>query len=187
MMPGEIEFLEEEAKKAPGKTAMDEIMEFVDALIIIRGEIDVLEESLKQAQKTEQRLSGDLIPTYMAANGLEELRLANGKHVKVKEDVKASIPKDPLKRDAALSWLFENGGGDLVKDELRVLDPDAEFIEMLKKEGVEFERDQTVNTMSLMAWFREALGIKKGSVARIELSQVSPNMSLFVYRKTTIV
>lgn len=168
-------------------TALSEVMLYVDKLKEIRDEIAEREAALKELKKQDEKLSMEIIPTYFQQHGISELALENGQKVLVKEDLAASVPvKDLIKREAVIKWLIQHGGGDLVKDTLTIEDPEVDTIKYLTARGYSPEVTVAVNSNSLKAFLKEALGMKKGAVATISAQDVPPELSLYVYSKTDI-
>ena len=180
----EMRYLEDESELE--QSALEEVMEQVRLLEKTRSKIDEMKEALSEVEAIERHLSEDIIPQMFDQNGLSEVKLDNGVVVSVKENVKASIPKDPIRRKQALEWLSGQGGGSLITDEVILEDPTNSLIEELNNNGVSYNRDFNVNTQSLMAWFRERFGINKGTVATLDREEVPSFLNVYVYRKTTL-
>jgi hypothetical protein len=167
-------------------TALDEVMTVVNQLQQQRQLIASAEDQLGDLKKVEERLSREVVPQMLDNHGVASIKLDNGVTVEVKEDVKASVPKDVGRRANGLRWMCEQGAGALIKDKLTIEDPPEWLIVILEERGVAYGREKDVNAASLAAWFREKFGIKKGTVASMEVSEVSPDISCFRYRETKI-
>lgn len=163
--------------------ALDEVMTYVNALERIKGEIDDTELALKNLKDQEKRLAEEVLPALLLNHGLEELKLANGKRLSVKESLFCRLPEDPERRMAALEWLEAHGGGDKIKDEVILDEVTPELIEGLASMHASYQRKRTVNTNTLQAWFRDSLGLKKGSLARIELEDVPKDFGVFLRKE----
>ena len=181
-MSDDVSFMDEESTQP---TALEEVMNAVNMLREQRATIADMEATLAEAKKIEEKLSMELIPSMLDNNGVSSIKLDNGVEVSVKEDVRASVPKDTARKANALKWLSEQGAGSLIKDIVTIEDPSKELLDYLDA-GVSYARDRDVNAASLAAWFREKFGLKKGTVASMEQADVSPDVSCFRYRKTTI-
>ncbi len=163
-------------------TAMDEVMEHVHNLERLQAEVENADARLKELKQQKARLEEEILPMFLASQGLDELKLANGKRLSVKEDVYCRLPEDPVKREEALAWLSENGGGEKIKDEALIEDLNEDVLEDLESLGVPFSRRRTVNTNSLTAWARDVLGLKKGSTARMDVGDFPQSMGVCVKR-----
>ena len=167
-------------------SALDEVMKYVDTLDTLSQDIEAMEESLKAKQALFDELSKETLPALLAQNGLDELKLSNGKKLSIKEDVFASIPKNDEGKKLALEWLGNNGGIDLIKEEVTVDNPTPEFKNELRVQGLTFEESTAVDTNSLKAWFKRRLGMTKGSIQDLDLNEVPKAMNLFIERKAVI-
>jgi len=167
-------------------SALDEVMQYVDTLNTLAVDIEAIEELLKAKQALFDELSKETLPALLAQNGLDELKLSNGKKLSIKEDVFVDIPKNDEGKKLALEWLGNNGGIDLIKEEVTVDNPTPEFKNDLRVRGLTFEESTAVNTNSLKAWFKRRLGMTKGSIQDLDLNEVPKAMNLFIERKAVI-
>lgn len=170
----------------PPVTAMEELMGQVERLVYAREYVEICEKELAIAERAERIISEETIPILLDNHGVSSITLANGKTLEVKEDVKASVPKDVVRRQNALKWLSDHGAGALIKDEVTIEDPDIAILQTLDLHGTPYVREQNVNSSSLAAWFREKFGIKKGTVSSMDMDEVSPDLSVYRYRKTSL-
>ena len=79
-------------------------------------EISDIEEQLKKKKDYKKHLSENVLPNLFAEVGLSELKLADGRLIKVGNYYGASIKED--KKEAAFKWFRDNGFGDLVKNQI---------------------------------------------------------------------
>lgn len=179
----DLSFLEEQATPA---SALDEIMNYVRALETTDAEILTAEQQLDALKIKRDNLARTVLPMYLDQNGLEELKLSNGKKLSLKEDVYARLPADPFEKEDMLKWLEDHGGGAKITDKLIVEEPEDVLIDSLSEAGIAFSRDRTVNTQSLQAYFREMLGLKKGSVAMIAMEDIPKKFGVYVKREAKL-
>lgn len=183
-MPEDLSFLETPAEVTDD--VLKELSGKIESLQGVRQELDFLEEQMKELQKRERALSMEEIPELLLSRGLSEVKLESGAKVAIKENLSANVPKNPLARNKVLRWLQEHNGEDLIKQELKVEEPELHVIEYLKTKGVVFSNELNVNTNSFKAFLREQLGMKKGSLQRIEIGDIPKEASPYVYRDTII-
>ena len=69
-------------------------------------EIEQIEDQLKKKKDYKRHLSENVLPNLFAEVGLSELKLADGRHLKVGNYYGASIKAD--KKEAAYTWLRNN-------------------------------------------------------------------------------
>ncbi len=122
-------------------------------------EIADLEEQLKKKKDYKKHLAENVLPNLFSEVGLSELKLADGRHLKVSNYYGASI-KDS-KKEAAFSWLRDNGFGDLIKNQVscsfgRNEDEKAKsLINTLSDQGYQSMQREWVEPSTLRAFIRE--------------------------------
>ena len=142
----------------------------------------VLEEQLKTKKDYKKHLAENVLPNLFAEVGLSELKLADGRHLKVSNYYGASI-KD-TKKEAAFSWLRDNGFGDLIKNQVscsfgRNEDEKAKsLINTLDSQGYQSMQREWVEPSTLRAFIREQH--EAGKELPMDL------LGAFVGQKTTI-
>ena len=145
-------------------------------------EISKLKEQLKNKEDYERKLSREVLPSLFSEVGLSELKLADGRKIKVSEYYTAT----PLKenRGKVFQWLRDNGFGDLVKNQVtcsfgRNEDEKASgLMSDLSDKGLEPAQREWVEPSTLRAFVREQYE------AGIELPM--DLLGAFVGHKTTI-
>lgn len=123
------------------------------------------EDALQKLKQAEERLLNKEIPELLASMRLEECTTASGIEVKVKRDIKASLPGHERveARMGALRWLVDHGHGGVIKNQVSVaLDrgEDAradELIVELRAKGFAVEAKKDVHTSTLGALVRELI------------------------------
>ena len=122
-------------------------------------EITDLEDQLKVKKDYKKHLSENVLPNLFAEVGLSELKLADGRHLKVGNFYGASI-KD-AKKEAAFEWLRNKGHGDLIKNQVscsfgRDEDEKARgLINTLNEKGYPSSQREWVEPSTLRAFIRE--------------------------------
>ena len=145
-------------------------------------EIQDLEDKLKVKKDYKKHLSENVLPNLFAEDGLSELKLADGRHLKVGNYYGASI-KD-AKKEAAFAWLRNKGHGDLIKNQVscsfgRDEDEKARgLIDTLNQKGYPSSQREWVEPSTLRAFIREQH--EAGKELPMDL------LGAFVGQKTTI-
>ena len=122
-------------------------------------EITDLEDQLKVKKDYKKHLSENVLPNLFAEVGLSELKLADGRHLKVGNFYGASI-KD-AKKEAAFEWLRNKGHGDLIKNQVSCsfgMDEDEKargLINTLNEKGYPSSQREWVEPSTLRAFIRE--------------------------------
>jgi len=145
-------------------------------------EISKLKEQLKNKEDYERKLSREVLPSLFSEVGLSELKLADGRKIKVSEYFRASIKVE--NRELAYTWLRNNGFGDLIKNQVscsfgRDEDEKARrLIDALGERGYQSSQREWVEPSTLRAFVREQY--EKGVDLPMEL------LGAYVGQKTTI-
>ena len=145
-------------------------------------EIAQLKSQLKKKEDYITKLSEQVLPTLFSEVGLSELKLSDGRKLKVSEYYTAT----PLKENRAkvYTWLRDNGFGDLVKNQVtcsfgRNEDEKASgLMSDLSDKGLEPAQREWVEPSTLRAFVREQY--EKGVDLPMEL------LGAYVGQKTTI-
>ena len=145
-------------------------------------EIAELKEQLKKKEDYSKKLSQEVLPSLFSEVGLSELKLSDGRKIKVSEYYTAT----PLKENRAKvhTWLRNNGFGDLVKNQVtcsfgRNEDEKASgLLSHLNEKGYQSAQREWVEPSTLRAFVREQY--EAGKELPMDL------LGAFVGHKTTI-
>ena len=85
----------------------------------VNKQIDVLEEEVKMLKQKKNSYLFDLIPAKMAEMGMDKVEV-DGNAVSLSTFVSATMPKDPIQREQAISHLRDIGASDFIKNEVTV-------------------------------------------------------------------
>lgn len=166
--------------------------EYAVALRGAEDDVAVAEAILKQKQEVYRKLSEEVLPDIMQAANISELKLGDtGQIMMLKEDLKARIPVDLMKRAECFDWLRAHEAADIIKSEILI--PESEdqklsrdVLDKIKGLGLFCSLEETVNTQSLQALFRDLFGMKKGSMIRMTPEEVPAAFGVYRYRKVTL-
>lgn len=163
-----------------GMTVNEEVSIHLKQLSDLTGQLEYILERKKALESQLQRLKELSIPQVLQKHGMRSLQMLDGTKVQVEEELTATLIKDSERRKIGLEWLQNNGGEDLIKDCITILDPTDVLKEYLSSHGVLYDMSKDVNANSLKAWLREKLGLKEGIVATIEANQVPAELGLYI-------
>jgi len=85
----------------------------------VNKQIGVLEEEVKLLKQKKNSYLFDLIPAKMAEMGMDKVEV-DGNAVSLSTFVSATMPKDPIQREQAISHLRDIGASDFIKNEVTV-------------------------------------------------------------------
>ena len=122
-----------------------------------------VEDQLQKLKQAEEQLLNKDIPELLGKMRLDECTTASGIQVKVKREIKASLPGHERieARMSALRWLIEHGHGGVIKNQVSVAldrgeDSRAdELVVELRTKGFEVEAKKDVHASTLGALVRE--------------------------------
>jgi hypothetical protein len=149
-------------KEDAGSTAQDnmgKIGAVANDIADTDKEISDMEDQLKKKKDYKKHLSENVLPNLFAEVGLSELKLADGRHLKVGNYYGASIKE--AKKEAAFAWFRNNGFGDLIKNQVscsfgRDEDEKARrLIDALGERGYQSSQREWVEPSTLRAFIRE--------------------------------
>jgi len=146
------------------------------------AEIEHLETQIKFKKEDRKHLSENVLPSLFAEVGLSELKLHDGRQLKVSNYYGASIKED--KKEAAFSWFRNNGYGDLIKNQVscsfgRNEDEKARgLIATLSENGYPSSQREWVEPSTLRAFVKELH--ESGKDIPMDL------LGAFIGQKTTI-
>lgn len=123
------------------------------------------EDQLQKCKQLEERLLNREIPELLAKMRMDECTTSSGIEVKVKREIKASLPgHDRVEaRLGAFRWLVDNGHGGVIKNSVAVAldrgeDKRAdELVVDLRAKGFDVEQKKDVNVQTLGALVRELM------------------------------
>ena len=174
---------EQDQQDAMKKTGnIQSLADQVERLETFAKTIEAAEENLKLLKKKRDYISGEVIPTMMSEMGLAELKLQDGSHLKVSTSYRATITE--ANKEAAFTWLRNNGLGDIIKNEISVSfgrnedNKAADYAALAQERGYQPTQKLKVEPMTLKALVRE----------RIEAGKEMPTelFGVFSENKTTI-
>ena len=145
-------------------------------------EIANLKSQLKKKEEYVTKLSEQVLPTLFSEVGLSELKLSDGRKLKVSEYFRASIKVE--NRELAYTWLRNNGFGDLVKNQVTCSfgrneeEKASGLLSHLNEKGYQSTQREWVEPSTLRAFVREQY--EAGKELPMDL------LGAFIGHKTTI-
>ena len=158
---GSINFEEDQREDLNSVDDAKSLSDQVVKLKQLEDELVDKEKELKELKRHIDLVSGEVIPTMMQEMNISTLKLADGSSVEVKPVYGASITV--ANKEAAYTWLRENGLGDLIKNEIIVSfgrnedNKASSYATLAKGQGFEPVQKLKVEPMTLKALVRERL------------------------------
>lgn len=145
---------------ATSENALGELSKLADDQAQAASRVAELEKQLETAREELRDISERRLPEKMDELGMEEFKTTTGLKIKIKEVVRASIPKP--RQGEAFHWLRTNGFGGLIKRAVAVKfgkgqDDVAEKLAHDLAEKYEVEDNASVHPSTLKAFVSEQL------------------------------
>ena len=158
---GSINFEEDQREDLNSVNDAKSLSDQVVKLKKLEDDLVEKEKELKELKRHIDLVSGEVIPTMMQEMNISTLKLADGSSVEVKPVYGASITV--ANKEAAYTWLRENGLGDLIKNEITVSfgrnedNKAQQYAVLAQGQGYEPVQKLKVEPMTLKALVRERL------------------------------
>ena len=158
---GSINFEEDQREDLNSVNDAKSLSDQVVKLKQLEDDLVEKEKELKELKRHIDLVSGEVIPTMMQEMNISTLKLADGSSVEVKPVYGASITT--ANKEAAYTWLRENGLGDLIKNEITVSfgrnedNKASDYANLAKGQGFEPVQKLKVEPMTLKALVRERI------------------------------
>ena len=135
------------------------------------------EEAFKTAEKAYLDYSRNVMPDLFKMNSLDTLVCDDGAMVRVVTKTTCSLNKNSADKANVDEWLRKHDGGELVKAEciVPVSQEDA-----MKRAGIIFEEQTTMNTNAVKAFILDQLG-QKGAPATITKEDLPKGLNFYQY------
>lgn len=127
------------------------------------------EAAAQQAAKEYKHYAEVVVPMQMKAIGLDSIKLATGGTLSVVHNIYCQPNKNEKDKKIIADWLASLNGEHLVKKEATV---SQDSLESLDENGIPYAVATSINTNSLKAFIKNALGLSKGSVKQIDIKDI---------------
>jgi sulfatase maturation enzyme AslB (radical SAM superfamily) len=168
----DLSFLEEgEGALSPESISiMNDLKVMAETLVKLEFNYVTANEKAEQAKKIYDEYRCITLPNAFRLAGFSSVETTSGARVEVKREYHCSPNKNESDQDTMCNWLEKEGGGDLIKRQANV---DSAQIPKLIQYAIPHTQKREVNTQSLKAWLKRALGEDK-NVATIKLEDIPP-------------
>lgn len=182
-MTEDITALLEEAAENESFADIKDVMKSLDILVSKVDSINKakqeLEDRLAEVEKERLKLIEVTIPSILTANGIETIKLTDGRTLSYKEEYFVNI--SAANKEAAMNWFESCGLSDIIKNEVKVSFPAGEddkanqLGEMLSRSGIPYTQKRDVHSSTLKSVVNNL--IKEG--------QMPPQDIFSIYQKRT--
>jgi hypothetical protein len=159
---------------APKPEQLQTISVFATRAIELKQTIAAAEQYLANLNAELEEIEEKKLPAALQAVGMRTFEMNDGSKIKIGPKFQGGVvEKDEEQRIKQLNWIIENGGQDLIKDEIKIKYGKSSFElaqktkELLKENNIGFENKESVHAGSLGAWVKELI-IDNGKVIPAE-------------------
>ena len=173
-MSNDLSFLEEQQ---PAANYSEVVKQAVDKMSRLYADMLAAEEAAKKAKRAYDDWRSIDMPTILHNAGISSCELDSGVRVSLKQEITCSPNKNEKDRQVIASWLESHGGGHLIKRKYSIGEQD---LDKLKDNGINYMEVMDINTNSLKAWLKGALGLDGISVPSIQKEDIPECVHFFV-------
>lgn len=163
---------------------MKDVLEKIKVMRKLEFKAIELQEQADKAKQDYEKYKASTVVAAMTSAGVYTLQDENGLTIKLENNYFLQPNKNDADRKLIAEWLKKQGGDHLLKHQGIV--PEGE-LEKLKAANIPFDDKTDVNTNSLKAFLLDALGVKKGGVAKIKLEDIPECMHFVVAQDVKVV
>lgn len=140
------------------------LVELAELQVSIETDVARLEAELSERKESLRRVSEEDMPDLMSELGVTEFKLASGRTVKIKEDIRfEAIDARREKLPGAIDWLTRHGYSGIVKSSVIATFAKGEkeeaekVLEQLQAEGYAATIDEGIHPQTLKSFIKERL------------------------------
>lgn len=162
----DLDIFEAEAGKSASASSPN-LSKLVEEMAAIDLRADALEAEHKAEKSKLHEYASSIVADAMRLANQATFTISDGQFAGVKatsdDFVSGSLPKDLVKRAAAIKYLEGCGGGGMVEDVITITIPKEKnndvhrLLDLIKAEGYTATRESKVHPQTLCAWARERL------------------------------
>ena len=177
----DLDLSEIEEVAGPTNEQLEQVAALAKSQTAAELKIEQLTEELRVAKEDWRKIAQELLPDAMAACHLKEFTLEDGRQIKIKDDVFASIPVAALPQ--AAQWLKAHNHGAILKNEFKVPfgageDDQAKVLTtFLEANGVDFNNRVFVHPGTLKRWVKDQLA---------EGNEVPKSITYYEFREASV-
>jgi hypothetical protein len=146
------------------KSDLERLVALADLQLKIEADVARLETELKERNASLRKVSEEDMPDLMIELGVTQFKLASGKVVKLREDIRLEdVASRKEKLPAAIGWLTAHGFDGIVKSAVIALfgkgeKEEAEIVlEQLRTKGYAVSFDEGINPQTLKSFIKERI------------------------------
>jgi hypothetical protein len=164
----DLSFLEANADTSAAAALIADVKTKLDIMRTLQAKMVEAEAAYKHASEEFEHYKASVVVAAFTNAGITYLEDANGNTIKLETKYYCNPNKNDQDRAIIAKWLTDHQGAFLLKHEGKV---DGAQLEALKKSGIPYQDKIDVNTTSLKAYLKGALGLN-GGTAQITMEEI---------------
>jgi len=173
------DFLKNQKDEGMTEKEMQSLEDLIKGYDEAQAEVKRIEKLLKLAKDNFNHIALKLVPDLLLTHGMSKISLTDGREVKVKEDISATVTDDIAFRQ----WLRDRKEESIIKVKYQFTDLQTEqmsgLTDFLFKEDLDFEIDESIHAQTKAKYFRELLKV-------MDREDLPEWVSIYDIRKATI-
>jgi len=137
------------------------------------------ENYLKECSKNFNRLAMEIIPDFLLSNGITQMKLKDGRHVKIKEDISTTVKDETAFRE----FLRKRGEESIIKVKYNFSrmknTANEKLTDFLIDNDYDFEIDESIHAQTKKKYFKEL-------IKEIGKEELPEWVSIYEIRKATV-
>ena len=173
------DFLKDKDDSGIDTLDMNTLQGMIESYDAFAEEVAKAEKYLKMAKKQFNRVALETIPQFLLSNGITQMKLADGRDVKVKEDISATV-KDDL---AFRQWLRDRNEDDIIKVKYNFGKMKGSALnalsDYLATNDYDYDVDESIHAQTKKKYFKEL-------IKEIGQEELPEFVTIYNIRKATV-
>lgn len=150
------------------KNVLKNLSAMGEQLKVLFTKMEEAKAAAEQATKAYNHYANVIIPAEMFSAGVNSLELVSGGMLTIKHNFYCQPNKNAADKKKMVDWLRANGGDNIIKSTATVMTDD---IDSLKSSNIPYVEETSVNTATLKAFLKDAIGATTG-VQKIKVEDI---------------
>lgn len=136
---------------------MNTLQGMIESYDTYMDDVERAEKYLKQCKENLNRMALDIIPEFMLSHGMVNMKLTDGREVKVKEDISATVKDDVAFR----TWLKDRNEDDIIKTKYNFgkmkNSASSALADYLANNDYDYDIDESIHAQTKKKYFKELI------------------------------
>lgn len=173
------DFLKDKEEEGIDELDLNTLQGMIKSYDTYAKDVEGAEKYLKQCKSNFNRLSLEIIPNFLLSSGMTEVKLDDGREVKVKEDISATVKDEAAFR----KWLRDRKEEAIIKVKYNFSKMSNKVNEQLTNflidNDYDFEIDESIHSATKKKYFKEL-------IKEIGQEELPEWVSIYNIRKATV-